>query len=153
MGTYQHHPDGWVRITGESAEYRASLAELEHDSGSAAPALPSGMVRRYYNEREGRHLVSCGASEHVAEYPHAGIAALIARADELAATGEARRAEEQAQREAEEQARLDAEEREINERVARELEEANRAEEERVAAEEEARRQAESEGEEESAEP
>lgn len=86
---FQHHPDGWVYVRGESKTYCDTHENFAADFGENYPGLPNGYICRIYDQGK-RHVLSDGMNETVQEIPWSDGDAYIAALDTLIANQIAR---------------------------------------------------------------
>jgi len=79
---FQHHPDGWVYVRGESETYCDTPANFATDLGGAYEGLPDGYISRIYIP-ETRHVLSDGTNEVAKTIPWTDGDTYIAALDTL----------------------------------------------------------------------
>ncbi|MBP2657165.1 MAG: Carboxypeptidase regulatory-like domain [Firmicutes bacterium] len=81
---FQHHPDGWVYVRGESSIYCDTPDNFATDLGAAYSGLPDGYISRIYVP-EKRHVLSDGNNETAQTIPWSDGDTYIAALDALIA--------------------------------------------------------------------
>ncbi|MBP2655020.1 MAG: Carboxypeptidase regulatory-like domain [Firmicutes bacterium] len=79
---FQHHPDGWVYVRGESESYCDTPANFAADLGATYSGLPDGYISRIYVQGK-RHVLSDGNNETTQTIPWTDGDTYIAELDTL----------------------------------------------------------------------